>query len=120
MEKPLMAENENFQWLVLHNRILTLENLMTRGFIRPSRYHLYLDKEETTIHLLDKCSYTIEIWDWAVGIFCQSNRTRGNINATINNWKESYNENEMVNLCWNIMVGMIIWAIWKERTDTYS
>jgi hypothetical protein len=66
-------------------------------------------------HLLDECNYTTEIWDWAAGIFRQSNRTRGNINATINNWNESYNENEMVNLCWNLMPGMIIWAIWKER-----
>jgi hypothetical protein len=23
--------------------------------------------------------------------------------------------NEMVNLCWNLTSGMIIWAIWKER-----
>jgi hypothetical protein len=66
-------------------------------------------------HLLDECNYTIEIWDWTTGIFRQSNRTQGNINATINNWNESYNENEMVNLCWNLMPWMIIWAIWKER-----
>jgi ribonuclease HI len=66
-------------------------------------------------HLLDECNYTTEIWDWAAGIFRQSNRTRGNICATINNWNESYNENEMVNLCWNLIPGMIIWAIWKER-----
>jgi hypothetical protein len=27
---------------------------------------------------------------------------------------EGYNENEMVNLCWTLMSGMIIWEIWKE------
>jgi hypothetical protein len=41
--------------------------------------------------------------------------TRGDINTTINKWNESYNENEMVNLYWNLMLGMIIWGIWKER-----
>jgi ribonuclease HI len=87
---------------------------MKRGFIGPSRCHLYLDKEETTNHLLDECSYTTEIWDWVAGIFRQSNRIKGNINATINNWNEGYSENEMVNLCWNLTSGMIIWAIWKE------
>jgi hypothetical protein len=55
------------------------------------------------------------MWDWATGIFRQSNRMCGNISATISNWNESYSENEMVNLCWNLMPGMIIWAIWKER-----
>jgi hypothetical protein len=35
--------------------------------------------------------------------------------ATINIWKENYSENEEVNLCWTLIPGMIIWAIWKER-----
>jgi hypothetical protein len=112
---PQWPKIKMFKWLVLHNRILTWENLMKRGFIGPSRCHLCQVKEETTNHLLDECSYTTEIWDWAAGIFRQSNRIRGNINATINNWNEGYNENEMVNLCWNLTSGMIIWAIWKER-----
>jgi hypothetical protein len=110
-----VAKNKNFKWLVLHNRILTWENLRKRGFIGLSWCHLCQTKEETTNHLLDECSYTSEIWDWAAGIFRQSNRTRGNICATINNWHESYNKNEEVNLCWTLIPGMIIWTIWKER-----
>jgi hypothetical protein len=27
----------------------------------------------------------------------------------------NYSENEEVNLCWTLIPGMIIWAIWKER-----
>jgi hypothetical protein len=54
-----------FQWLILHNRILTWENLRKRGFIGPSRCHLCQAKEETMNHLLDECTYTTEIWDWA-------------------------------------------------------
>jgi hypothetical protein len=66
-------------------------------------------------HLLDECTYTAELWDWAASIFRQSNRIRGNIATTINLWKENYNEQEEVNLCWTLIPGMIIWAIWKER-----
>jgi hypothetical protein len=88
-----------------------------RGFIGPSWCHLYQAKEETTNHLLDECIYTTEIWDWVVGIFQQSNRTQGNIYATINNKNESYSENEEVNLCWTLILGMIIWTIWKERNQ---
>jgi hypothetical protein len=110
-----VAKNQNFQMASTSQPNFNLENLRTRGFIGPARCHLCQAKEETTNHLLDECNYTTEIWDWAAGIFRQSNRTRGNINATINNWNECYSENEMVNLCWNLMAGMIIWAIWKER-----
>jgi hypothetical protein len=87
---------------------------MKRGFIGPSHCHLWKFKEETTNHLLDESNYTTEIWDWVIGIFCQSNKIRGNIGVAIKNYKEGYNENEMVNLCWTLMSRMIIWEIWKE------
>ena len=61
-------------------------------------------------HLLNECPYTAELWDWSVGIFCQSNKIRGNISATISTWKENYSENEEVNLYWTLISGMIIWA----------
>ena len=68
-------------------------------------------------HLLDECPYIVELWDWATGIFCQSNRVRGNIYATINTLEENYNDNEEVNLCQTLTPDMIIWAIWKERNE---
>jgi hypothetical protein len=49
-------------------------------------------------HLLDECTLTAEVWDWAASIFRQSNRIKGNISATINTWKENYSDNEEVNL----------------------
>jgi hypothetical protein len=58
-----------FQWLILHNQILTWEKLKKRGFTSPSRCHLCEEKEETMNHLLDECPYTTEVWDWAAGIF---------------------------------------------------
>jgi hypothetical protein len=109
-----------FKWLVLHNRIITWEDLRKRGYIGPSRFHLYQYNEETTNHLLHEFSYTRELWDWATGIYRHSNRIRVHINATINNWKESYIENEKVNLCWNLMPGMIIWKYGRRGIDTSS
>ena len=97
-----------FEWLVIHNQILTWENPRKRGFTSPSRCHLCQVKEEINDHLLDDCSYTEEIWDWTTSIYRQSNKVRVSISATIKNWNESYRENEMVNLCWNLMSGMII------------
>jgi hypothetical protein len=89
---PQWPKIKMLKWIVLHNQILTWENLRKRGFIGPSQCHLSQPKEETMNHLLNECNYTTEIWDWEACIFLQSNRTRGNINATINNWNESYNK----------------------------
>jgi hypothetical protein len=60
---PQWPKIKLFEWLVLHNRILTWENLRKRGFIGPYHHHLCQSKEETTNHLLDEFSYTAELWD---------------------------------------------------------
>jgi hypothetical protein len=74
-DSPQWPKIKIFKWLVLHNRILTWENLRKRGFIGPSRFHLCQAKEETTNNLLDECNYTTEIWDWMERIFRWSNKT---------------------------------------------
>jgi hypothetical protein len=72
-------------------------------------------EEETTDHLLDECSYTTKVWDWVAIVFCQMDRVKGDIRATLGNWREHFSENELVNLCWGLTSGMVIWEIWKER-----
>jgi hypothetical protein len=71
-------------------------------------------QEETTDHLLDECTYATEIWDWVAMVYRQMDRVKGDIRATLRNWKEHYNENEVVNLFWGLTPRMVIWAIWKE------
>ena len=47
-----------FLWLTVQNRILTLDNLLKRGFTGPSRCALCLQTEETMEHLLNTCHYS--------------------------------------------------------------
>jgi hypothetical protein len=112
---PQWPKIKIFQWLILHNRILTWDNLRKRGFTGPSRCHLCQTQEETTNHLLDECAYTAELWDWAASIFRQSDRICGNIATKIKLWRENYSNQVEVNLCWILTPGMIIWSTWKER-----
>jgi hypothetical protein len=112
---PQWTKIKIFKWLVLQKKILTWENLVKRGFHGPSRCHLCEGQEETTDHLLDECTYATEIWDWVAMGFLQTDRVKGDIRATLKNWKALYSENEVVNLCWGLTPGMVIWEIWKER-----
>jgi hypothetical protein len=96
--------------LILHKKILTWENLVKRGMYGPSRCHLCEVQEETTDHLLDGCSYTTEVWDWVAIVYRQTDRVKGDIRETLGNWREHYNENEMVNLCWGLTLG---WSFGK-------
>jgi hypothetical protein len=60
---PQWKKIKIFKWLVLHNQILTWENLSKMRFIGPSRRHLCQAKEESMNHLIDECNYIAEIWD---------------------------------------------------------
>jgi hypothetical protein len=80
---PQWPKIKIFQWIILHNRILTWDNLRKRGFIGPSRCHLCQTQEETTNHILDGCAYTAELWDWAARIFHQFDKICGKISVTI-------------------------------------
>jgi hypothetical protein len=51
---PQWPKLKMFKWIVLHNRILTWDNLMKRGFIGPSHCHICEFKEEKTDHLLNE------------------------------------------------------------------
>jgi hypothetical protein len=112
---PQWSKIKIFKWLVLHKKILTWENLVKRGLNGPSRCHLCEVQEETTNHLLDGCTYTMEVWDWVAILYRQTDRVKDDIRATLGNWRGHYTENEMVNLCWGLTPGIVIWAIWKER-----
>lgn len=51
-----------FFWLLLQNRILTLDNLMKRGHIMPNRCILCKNQAETVDHIFIHCSFSREIW----------------------------------------------------------
>ena len=41
----------SFIWTLMHNKLLTTENLMKRGIVGPSRCALYNSESETSIHI---------------------------------------------------------------------
>ena len=51
-----------FTWTLMHERILTGENLEKRGFAGPFRCPLCAEASENISHLFLKCPYSISVW----------------------------------------------------------
>jgi len=51
-----------FSWLVIHNRILTWDNLLRRGFFGPEWYCMFRQLFEDCLHLFIRCPFAVEIW----------------------------------------------------------
>ena len=52
----------SFCWLLIHNKLLTAENLRKRGVAGPSRCALCNNEEETSSHLFMHCSVSLKVW----------------------------------------------------------
>ncbi|KAK2364401.1 hypothetical protein QL285_089276 [Trifolium repens] len=54
-------------WRIMHDKVPTDENLMSRGCYIPSICNLCSCHVETTFHLFFECSYAIRLWSWFAG-----------------------------------------------------
>jgi hypothetical protein len=111
----LWPKVSTFLWLIIHNRILTWDNLRKRGFIGPSMCVLCQSQEETKEHLFNGCRYSQTVWDQGAQIMRRSNQNRGSIRDTIENWDSITYNNPILNHIWQLLPGFILWQIWKER-----
>jgi hypothetical protein len=111
----LWSKVSTFLWLMVHNQILTWDNLRKRGFIGPSICYLCQQQEESMEHILNQCSSSGEIWDQASQIMRKTNRERDNIISTIRNWGTEAYKSPILNRIWQLFPGFIVWQLWKER-----
>lgn len=100
-----------FIWLVVKNKVLTMNTLMRRGFVMANRCNLCFQKEEDINHILIHCDYTMQIWDrlWREGkiLFQKPHTSTGFIQA-MDSEKEKGQP-------WIILIAHIWWQIWKQR-----
>eukprot|EP00253_Pinus_taeda_P035376 PITA_35376 len=102
-------------WMVGHRKILTWDKLRRRNFHGPSICHNCFNSEENLQHLLDTCPLASKLWD-QIGFRCQlQGKKPGDIIDTIRQWPKSPYDSEILNGLWNIILGIVIWNIWKER-----
>jgi hypothetical protein len=70
-------------------------------------------------HLLNQCSFSVEIWDQVSQIMRKTNRARDNIISTIENWGSTTFNNPILNRIWQLLLGFVVWKIWKERNREF-
>ena len=60
---PSLPKIDLFCWSLLHDSILTWDNLLKRGWEGPSRCPLCASHEENSTHLFLQCPFAREIWN---------------------------------------------------------
>lgn len=98
-----------FVWLMLRRRILTVDNLVRRGWHLPNRCCLCKRAEETMDHLFRDCNYTLALR----AIIISFSRTAGCIHFQNNSYWQAilnsrYKEIKRLQI-------VICFVTWKER-----
>lgn len=106
-----------FLWLLCHNRILTWDNLRKRGFSGPSICLMCMKEEETAIHLMQTCQTGRKLWEKAVFRCQKEGRVQGDIKATLCKWEQPPFQSNLLNAFWQLIPGLLMWNIWKERNS---
>ena len=107
----------HFLWLVGHQRILTWDKLRRRKFQGPSICLNCRQSEDTLQHLLNNCPLAQKIWE-KVFFRCQKDgREENDIIQSLRQWPKLPYKSEILNHLWNLIPGMVLWNIWKERNN---
>ena len=81
---------EVFNWTLIHQRLLTGENLEKRGIEGPFCCPLYAVNSETISHLFLKCPYAISIWKEVTQIGGDGQQWAESIQDLFINWENRY------------------------------
>lgn len=98
-----------FCWLLAHKKVLTAENLKTRGICGPSRCVMCQSEEETLQHLFIECNYAKENRNHALGSLTQR------FNQWGSHYSGSFKEKPIFKRYWDTLPKYICWSIWLAR-----
>ena len=100
-----------FMWIAAHGQILTLDNLMLRGFPLANRCCMCFCIEKSVDHLLIFCSLAHSMWMHMIQLFGIDWVMLGSVVDLLycwHHWLGKYNSNN-----WNL--DCLMWTIWTER-----
>jgi hypothetical protein len=106
-----------FDWLVMHDRILTADNMIKRHWTCDHLCSLYLCMHETSKHLLTQCNYTEAVWNLLAAILQLPNYTTLNRVRGPKNWMAVMSRTGSKQVKRNNLGELLTfwWMIWKER-----
>ena len=116
---PSIPKIDIFIWTLLHNSIMTSNNLKRKGWEGPSCYSLCNHAEETAEHLFISCEFTKEVWRIMIG--STTERLPNSVMEIISNWNFlspfNLSKKSLLKLAWMWTPKFLCWKIWLERNN---
>jgi hypothetical protein len=97
-----------FAWTSFHNRTLTNDKLISKGWQLSQRCSLCKRGEDSISHILLSCPYSVEVWS-------KTNPASTTAPYSFADIKELWLNSSQKGKEWNAIFFSTIWNLWKER-----
>lgn len=102
---------------MIHDKILTIENLKKRGWYLVNKCYLYNKEEETIMHLFFQCPYAQEVWNFFLEMLKVEWVFPASVKMFVEGWCLCpYSHNIILDL-WGQVPLFLTWGLWKERNN---
>ena len=114
--KGLTPKINIFFWILLQDKILTLDNLVKKGFIIINRCALCKNDYELVNYITLHCSFNKKLWDWVCDLLNMDWVFPITIQLFFTSWKPP-SKNVLILRLWDFILPYLCWGIWKEHND---
>ena len=108
-----------FLWTAANDGILTIDNLVKRGWFLANRCCLCCCDGELVDHLLLHCKFSHALWCEAFAVFGIQWVMLSSFNSFFFMWKNWFGKHRST--IWNMVPACLMWLVWQERnTRTFE
>ena len=104
-----------FVWSATWDKILTIDNLMWRGYQLTGWCCLCCCAGETTSHLLLHCSFTYGLWSFVLRSVGMLSILPSSVSDLLFGWRHWLGKHH--SKIWNLIPACLFWTIWRERNS---
>jgi zinc-binding in reverse transcriptase len=101
-----------FMWLVLHNKILTRDNLCKRGWNKDLHYTMYSEQESIS-HVFFICHMAKQIWFW----MCQSQNYFIHWHTMKDVLEFALSLSPLLQKNFLIVLSAVCWSLWRHKNS---
>lgn len=108
--KHLIPKINIFFWILLQNKVLTIDNLCKRGFQIPNRCFLCKMEAESMHNLFLHCSFVASIWEKIIKLWHLPWVFPSSIEEFFTQWKAP-TRNPMLRILWDLSFPHVAWGL---------
>lgn len=108
-------------WELVHEKILTAENLRKRNILGPSHYMFCGKAEESIKHLFCFCPFSVDTWKFSLLPIFQLFAIPNEWNMMFNLWRSQYpfpkKSSSLFMRSWMAVTKFLCWSIWLYQNQ---